>query len=212
MCLYPCFNISMNKKAKAKFILIILWVIVVGVLLLAVLFKDFFTSLLPGLNLYRLTLLFHNISVSLFFANAVIGMMWESRSLASGSKEVLLHTYKTVTHLDSVFSTPLIVLTLISGLAMTYSRGSLWEVGWLSVSFLLFILSGVIWIASDIPTQYKVKRLLAELQNSKGGIPEELTRLLKLRWWIGILGVLPLVIVFFLMVYKPDVTAVAYWF
>jgi len=202
----------MNKKAKAKFILIILWVIVVGVLLLAVLFKDFFTSLLPGLNLYRLTLLFHNISVSLFFANAVIGMMWESRSLASGSKEVLLHTYKTVTHLDSVFSTPLIVLTLISGLAMTYSRGSLWEVGWLSVSFLLFILSGVIWIASDIPTQYKVKRLLAELQNSKGGIPEELTRLLKLRWWIGILGVLPLVIVFFLMVYKPDVTAVAYWF
>jgi len=202
----------MNKKAKAKFILIFLWVIVVGVLLLAVLFKDFFTSLLPGLNLYRLTLLFHNISVSLFFANAVIGMMWESRSLASGSKEVLLHTYKTVTHLDSVFSTPLIVLTLISGLAMTYSRGSLWEVGWLSVSFLLFILSGVIWIASDIPTQYKVKRLLAELQNSKGGIPEELTRLLKLRWWIGILGVLPLVIVFFLMVYKPDVTAVAYWF
>ena len=212
MCLYPCFNISMNKKAKAKFILIILWVIVVGVLLLAVLFKDFFTSLLPGLNLYRLTLLFHNISVSLFFANAVIGMMWESRSLSSGNKEVLLHTYKTVTHLDSVFSTPLIVLTLISGLAMTYSRGSLWEVGWLSVSFLLFILSGVIWIASDIPTQYKVKRLLAELQNSKGGIPEELTRLLKLRWWIGILGVLPLVIVFFLMVYKPDVTAVAYWF
>jgi hypothetical protein len=35
---------------------------------------------------------------------------------------------------------------------------------------------------------------------------------LKLRWWISMAGVLPLVVVFALMVYKPDITAVADWF
>jgi len=138
--------------------------------------------------------------------------LWERRSLASGSKEIFLHTYNTVTFLDSLFSSPLIILLLIGGLSLSFNIGELWQIGWLSVSFLLFLLSGIIWIASDIPTQYKVKRLISQLKPEDQSIPEELIRLLKLRWWISIAGVLPLVVVFILMVYKPDITAVANWF
>jgi len=43
-------------------------------------------------------------------------------------------------------------------------------------------------------------------------LPDELVRLLKLRWWISMAGVLPLLAVFVLMVYKPDIPAVADWF
>jgi uncharacterized membrane protein len=111
-----------------------------------------------------------------------------------------------------VFSSPLIILSLLSGLSLSFSIGELWQIGWLSLSFLLFILSGVIWIATDIPTQYKVKRMMTQLEQDGQGIPTELTRLLKLRWRIGLLGVLPLAVVFVLMIYKPDITAVAYWF
>jgi uncharacterized membrane protein len=88
----------------------------------------------------------------------------------------------------------------------------LWQIGWLSVSFLLFLLSGMIWIVSDIPTQYKVKQLLSRLSEEDRHLPAELISLLKLRWWISMAGVLPLVVVFALMVYKPDITAVADWF
>ncbi len=37
-------------------------------------------------------------------------------------------------------------------------------------------------------------------------------RLLKVRLWISMVGVLPLVVVFILMVYKPEITPVADWF
>lgn len=139
-------------------------------------------------------------------------MIWERRSLDSGSKEIILHTYNTVTFLDSLFSSPLIILSLLGGLSLSFSLGELWQIGWLSVSFLLFLLSGMIWIASDIPTQYKVKRLMSQLSQEDQQLPLELIKLLKLRWWISMTGVLPLVIVFVLMVYKPDITAVADWF
>jgi hypothetical protein len=58
----------------------------------------------------------------------------------------------------------------------------------------------------------KVKRLMSRLNQEDQHLPVELINLLKLRWWISMAGVLPLIIVFVLMVYKPDITAVADWF
>lgn len=86
------------------------------------------------------------------------------------------------------------------------------QIGWLSVSFLLFLFSGAIWVITDLSTQNKVKRLLASMREEEKSLPAELIRVMKLRWWIGIAGVLPLAIAFILMVYKPNMAAVADWF
>ena len=86
------------------------------------------------------------------------------------------------------------------------------QIGWLSVSFVLFLLSGLVWILTDIPTQYKVKRLIAGIQPEDQTLPTELVRIMNLRWWVGIAGVLPLAVAFALMVYKPYLIPVADWF
>ena len=178
----------------------------------ALFFQETFIALLklPAISVHALFL--HIVAATLFFANALVGMLWEKRSLSSGNKEIILHTYKTVAFLDARFSSPLIILTLVGGLSLSFSMGELWEIGWLSVSFLLFIFSGIFWIVSDIPTQYKVKKLMAELKEEDEELPAELLRLLKLRWWISLAGVIPLIIVFALMVYQPEIAAVAEWF
>jgi uncharacterized membrane protein len=85
----------------------------------------------------------------------------------------------------------------------SFMMGDLWSIGWLSAGFILFLLSGALWVLSDIPTQYKVKRLMAALDPADPALPEELIKLLKLRWKIGLAGVAPLVVVFALMIYKP---------
>lgn len=202
----------MKKHINTKIILTVFLVIMFGMIGFAVFFKDAFVALLMHSALIRHARFLHIAAISLFFSNAVVGIIWERRSLASGSKEIILHTYNTVTFLDSLFSSPLIILSLLGGLSLSFNVGELWQIGWLSVSFLLFILSGSIWVASDIPTQYKVKKLLSRLNPEDQNLPDELIRLLKLRWWISMAGVLPLVAVFILMVYKPDMTAVADWF
>lgn len=186
--------------------------VMAGLIAFAAFFRSEFVALLNRPALHGHMLFIHVAAATLFFANAVVGMFWESRSLASGRKEVILHTYATVAWLDARFSSPLIVLSLVAGLSLSFMMGELWEIGWLSLGFVLFLLSGLIWVLSDIPTQYKVKRLMAALDPADSALPDELVRLFKLRWRIGLAGVAPLVVVLALMVYKPDIPAVASWF
>lgn len=203
----------MNTKntIETKYVLFGFLAIMAGIIGCAIVFQQAFISFMKHPAIYNHARFLHIAAVTLFFSNAVIGILWEQRSLANRSKEVILHTYKTVAFLDSHFSSPLIILSLLAGLSLSFNIGELWQIGWLSVSFLLFLLSGIIWLISDIPTQYKIKKLLSSLNPEDQTLPDELIRLLKMRLWIGIAGVVPLVVVFILMVYQPEITAVADW-
>jgi uncharacterized membrane protein len=194
---------------KTKHVLAASLVLMAGLLAFALIFRAEFMTLLNQPALFGHARFVHIAATTLFFANAVVGMIWERRSLRTGRKEVILHTYDTVAWLDARLSSPLIVLSVITGLALGFMMGNLWEVGWLSVGFVLFLLSGLIWVASDIPTQYRLKSLMAALDPTDECLPEELLRLLRLRSWIGLAGVAPLVAVFALMVYKPEIPALA---
>jgi uncharacterized membrane protein len=194
---------------KTKHVLTGLLALMAAMIAFAIFFRADFIALLNQPALYDHALFIHIAAATLFFANAVVGMLWERRSLVSGSKDVILHTYATVAWLDARFSSPLIILSVITGLSLSFMMGDLWQIGWLSAGFVLFMLSGLFWVASDIPTQYKVKQLIARLDPADQALPAELTRLLHLRWWISLAGVAPLVIVFALMVYKPDIPAMA---
>jgi len=202
----------MKKYYYTKIILIFLLAIMGAMILGAVFFKGTFISLMQQPLIQNHARMMHIAAATIFFANAVIGMIWEGKSLATGKKDVVLFTYNTVTFLDSVVSSPLIILSLIGGLSLSFRLGELMQIGWLSVGFLLFLLSGLVWVITDIPTQYKVKKLIADIQPENQSLPAELIRLMRQRRWIGIAGVLPLVVVFYLMVYKPDMIAVADWF
>lgn len=199
----------MKKYYITKIILMLLLAVMAAMILGAVFFKEAFISLMQQPMIQNHARMMHIAAVTVFFANAVVGMIWERRSLATGNKEIVLFTYNMVTFLDTLLSSPLIILSLIGGLSLSFQLGELMQIGWLSVSFLLFLLSGLVWVITDIPTQYKVKRLIVSIQPEDQALPPELIRIMKLRWWIGIAGVLPIVVVFFLMVYKPDMTAVA---
>ena len=194
---------------KTKYVLYFFLGLMALLILTAIFFPAVLTDLLKQPALYPHLLFVHILSTTLFFANAVIGMFWEGLSLRSEKKEVILHTYTSVSWLDAHLSSPLIILSVLSGISLSLIMGNLWQIGWLSASFILFILSGLLWVVSDIPTQYRLKALMAELKPSDEALPEALMGLYRLRWWIGLAGVLPLLLVFILMVYKPDIPAVA---
>lgn len=202
----------MKKYYYTKITLMLLLTVMATMILGAVFFKDAFISLMQQPMIQKHARMMHIAAATIFFANAVIGMIWEGRSLATRNKDIVLFTYNAVTFLDSLISSPLIILSLIGGLSLSFRLGELMQIGWLSVSFLLFLLSGLVWVITDIPMQYKVKRLIAGMQPEDQSLPEELIRLMKLRRWIGLAGVLPIAVVFILMVYKPDLMAVADWF
>ena len=205
-------NQDKGSVMKTRRMLWFLLAIMVGMVFFAVVFPDRLRELLDRPSLYQHVLFAHVVAVTLFFANAVIGILWESRSLVSGRKDAILHTYNTVTWLDAHFSSPMIVISLIAGIMLSIMLGDMWQIGWLSLAFLLFVFSGLVWVVSDIPTQYKIKKLISDVDPGAQAFPQELMRLLKMRLWISIAGVVPLLAVFVLMVYKPEIVPIAQWF
>ena len=197
----------MKQDNKASRSILIVYISIMALMIvLGLVFQPQLETFLNRPSLYPHVLFAHITVVTLFFANAIIGILWEYRSLASNSKEVILHTYKTVAWLDARFSSPLIIASVVTGVILTTMYGKMGEVGWLLLAFIPFLLSGAVWIISDIPTQYKIKRGMEHLGTSSEAIPEDLLRLLRLRLWISLGGVLPLIAVFVLMVYKPEIT------
>ncbi len=192
-----------NTK-KSKTILYIFLSIMASMIVLGIVFITELKAFLNRPAFYSHVLFAHIVAVTLFFANAVVGILWEHRSLVSERKEVILHTYNTVSWLDARFSSPLIIVSVTTGVLLTVMYGNIMEIGWLFLAFLLFLFSGFIWIISDIPTQYKIKKIMESLEPTADFLPEELMRLLKMRLWISLGGVIPLVVVFILMVYKPE--------
>lgn len=175
-------------------------------------FPQTFLALMEQPDFYLHAKFFHILSVTLFFANVVIGTVWETRSLLSKKTEIIRYTYKTVTWLDAVFTAPLILVSVLSGIMLGTILGGVWNIGWLSVAFSLFLFSGAVWLVADIPTQYQVNKLFASVAPGEQTLPPRLMKLLWFRLGINCFSVIPLLIIFVLMIHKPEVPKVASWF
>ena len=153
----------------------------------------------------------HVLSVSLFLGNVVIGTLWETRSLLSKRAEIIRYTYETVAWLDAVFTAPLILLVVVSGLMLGTIAGGVFTLAWLVIAFATFALSGLVWLAFDIPTQYLVKRLFREAPAEAAELPTPLLSVLRFRIFLNAGAVVSLLVVLFLMVHKPELPAVQRW-
>jgi uncharacterized membrane protein len=185
---------------------------VMAVLVLAaVLLPEQFATFIARPELYLHAKFVHVLSVTLFFANVVIGTLWETRSLLSRNASHIRFTYQTVAWLDAFFTAPLILVSLLSGLVLGTVLGGIFSMGWLASAFALFVLSGLVWVTLDIPTQYKVKRLFAETPVESETLPPELLRVLRFRLRLNVFAIALLFIVFYLMVHKPELPALRGW-
>lgn len=194
---------------KTKIPLFISLGIMTAMIMFAIIIPDRFIATLNKPAIYEHARFIHILSVGLFFANAVFGMLWESRSISTGDARVILYTYRTVIWLDALISSPLIIISVLSGITLTARWGNIWQTGWLSYAFLIFIFSGVIWILLDIPTQYQFKKMLKTVDLNSSVLPAELFRLYKKRQAVSLVGTIPLLLVFALMVYKPYIPSIA---
>lgn len=181
-------------------------------ILVGLLFPEPFLRLFEQPDFYLHAKFIHILSVSLFFANVVIGTIWETRSLLSGDPTIVRHTYRTVKWLDAVFTAPLILVAVLSGIMLGTILGGVWTLGWLSIAFCVFLVSGVLWLIADIPTQHKITRLFENTKIDEKELPARLTKLLWLRLGINLVSIVPLLFIFSLMVHKPDLPRVGTWF
>ncbi len=198
-------------RFKSKYFLWFCLAIMAGFLFIGIFFPETLLKWLRHPEYYNHAKFIHVLSVTLFFSNAVIGAIWETRSMLTKRMEIVRYTYQTVVWLDATFTAPLIILAVLSGIMLGTVLGGVWNIGWISLAFTFFFISGAVWVLADIPTQYKINRIFNEIPDATGECPPRLMRLLWLRAVISLLGILPLIAAFYLMVHKPDIPSVAKW-
>jgi uncharacterized membrane protein len=145
----------------------------------------------------------HILGVVLFLGNIIVTGVWKVLADNTGDPRTIAYAQNLVTLTDWIFTAGGVVLILIGAYGMVWVAG-LNPLGpaWLIWGQSLFIASGIIWVASLIPTQITQAREARAFADG-GPIPESYWRHGR-RWaiWGTIATLLPLANLYF-MVVKP---------
>lgn len=144
----------------------------------------------------------HVCGAILLIGNIMTAAFWKMRADRSCHPAIIHSAAKGVMTADLLFTLPGIALLIISGFAMSAIGGySFGEFHWLTLSLVLFILTGIIWVFLLLPLQRKMIRLSAEGLTS-GTIPAGYRRA-SLYWNIyGTIAVLLPIAILYLMISK----------
>ncbi len=153
----------------------------------------------------RILVAIHIVSAVVFIGNIITAAYWKVRADRSGNLDIIAMTTQGLLRADYMFTLPGIVGLLVTGIALVgITDWARFQEPWLSLSFILLIVTGIIWAAILLPLQRRMARL-AQL-GAASGTPDPDYRRASKRWamFSGIATLLPLVTLF-LMVLKPGI-------
>jgi len=102
----------------------------------------------------------HVIGVVLFLGNIITGVFWKYHAERTNDHRVIGMMFEGIARSDRFFTIPGVMLILVSGVfAARDANYSLLGTGWIAWSIMLFIVSGVLFMAKIGPLQKRIARL-----------------------------------------------------
>ena len=151
----------------------------------------------------QLLLALHILAAVVFVGNIITGAFWKVRADRSGNLETIAITARSLLQADYVFTAPGIVVLLATGIWMVgLSDWARFQEPWLGGSFVLLIITGVIWLAVLLPQQRRMVRLAQEGADA-GVLGPEYRRAGRIWSMFGGIATLLPILILFLMVFKP---------
>jgi uncharacterized membrane protein len=150
-----------------------------------------------------LALFLHVSGVVLFLGNIVTAAFWKIHTERTGDLMGIQRVVKGVMVADYVFTLPGIVLILATGHWMAHQSGfPLFGLSWLGISYMLFILAGLVWGVILLPAQLKMIRESA-LSVAEGKLTKGYRKWSSIWNGFGTLATLIPITIMLLMVLKP---------
>ena len=144
----------------------------------------------------------HLIGVVIFVGNIITAAFWKVRADLQKNPALIHSTVKNVMLADYVFTLPGLVLIIISGIVMAVRADlPLSGLNWLTLSLILFAITGVIWLAVLLPLQRGMIRHSAS--SIESGSISAAYRRASLAWAIfGTAATLLPIVILYLMISK----------
>jgi len=153
----------------------------------------------------QVLLTLHILGAVVFVGNIITAAFWKARADRSGDLHAIAFTARSLVQADLSFTTPGIIVLLATGTAMVgITDWTRFQETWLSISFVLLIITAIIWFVGLLPLQKRMRRISQDSVTA-GVLDPEYTRAGK-QWAMfgGIATLLPIIILF-LMVLKPGI-------
>ena len=104
----------------------------------------------------------HILGVSLFLGNIIVSAFWKVLADRTGNYAVIRFAARLVNVTDAVFTGLGATLLLVTGHLLADKYGGVLPNDWILWSYVLFGVSGAIWIAVLLPIQFKQAKMLRE--------------------------------------------------
>lgn len=153
---------------------------------------------------YLLLKWLHIVSSTVLFGTGLGTAFFKWMADRSGDvRAIRIVTEKTVLA-DWIFTTPAVVIQPLTGLAMVWIAGYRLADAWLLYSMVLYLLAGACWI--PVVALQIMMRDIARHADSHGiALPDRYHVLARWWFWLGWPAFGGLVVVFYLMTFKPAV-------
>ena len=144
-------------------------------------------------NTYLWLKTIHLLGVVMFLGNIIITGWWKVMADRTQNPQIIAFAQRQVTLTDFVFTAGGAAILLGAGMANVGIHHMDFSSKWLTQGMLMFVLSGIIWVAILIPTQAKQAKLAREFAKTNK-IPESYWKLCT-RWNVfgAIAVILPLI-------------------
>jgi uncharacterized membrane protein len=109
---------------------------------------------------YLILKLIHVISVILFLGNITIGIFWKRYAEKKNDPKEIASAFQGIIKADRIFTMPGVIGILIGGIGAAVHGGlPMLSTGWILWSIILFVISGIVFMAKLVPLQKKIYAL-----------------------------------------------------
>lgn len=145
--------------------------------------------------------LMHILSATVLFGTGMGTAFFMLRAYLSGNNAAIAVTTRNVVLADWLFTTPAVVVQLATGLWLTARLGIAFDSAWFVAVISLFVFVGVCWIPV-VWIQIRIRNLIAA-----GAGRERYHKLMQSWVVLGALAFSSVILLFYLMVFKPGAYA-----
>lgn len=151
---------------------------------------------------YNLLKLIHIVSSTILFGTGVGSAFYMFMANRSRDVASIHFAARHVVIADWVFTTPAVIVQLLTGLAMMHVVGFEFDMGWLFWGLVLYLFAGACWLPV-VWMQIKMRDMARDAYENNTPLPNAYWKMSHLWVVLGSLAFPAVMVVFYLMVMKP---------
>jgi uncharacterized membrane protein len=154
------------------------------------------------MDIYLIIKTLHILSATILFGTGIGIAFFMLRSYFTDNIHEKLYAARGTVLADYIFTLPAVIIQPLTGLWLVLQGGYGWMDLWLVITYAIYIIAGLCWLPV-VWIQIQLKNMLEVAAQNGSDLPPRYHRLFKIWFILGWPAFIGLVIVFFLMVFKP---------